>query len=165
MFHLSPGSWGCLNWFFSFSSVGFGFDLQCLSWGRIMRLNNFRLLHVAFFLAVAPAAFASTTWYVNGVSGSDINNCLSATSACKTIGHAISLAGSGGTIMIAAATYTENLSIGISLNLIGSGAGTTIINGGGVNTVVTVSMGAAVTLSKLSIPHATATHVPASLHH
>jgi hypothetical protein len=54
------------------------------------------------------------------------------TTACKTIKHAISLASSGDTIMVAAATYTENLTIGISLKVIGSGARTTIVDGGGV---------------------------------
>jgi hypothetical protein len=51
---------------------------------------------------------ASTTWYVNGVAGSDSNNCLSPTTACKTIGHAIGLAASGDIVRVAAAIYTEN---------------------------------------------------------
>jgi hypothetical protein len=93
---------------------------------------------LALFLSLAPTALASTTWYVNGVSGSDSNTCMSPQTACKTIGHAISLASSGDSIIVAAATYTENLTIGFSLALIGSGATTTIIDGGGVNTVVTI---------------------------
>ena len=43
------------------------------------------LLFAAMAAALAPAA-AATTWYVNGVTGSDNNNCLSPTTACKTIG-------------------------------------------------------------------------------
>jgi hypothetical protein len=110
------------------------------------------LLLMALFLAVAPTAVASTRRYVNGVTGSDSNNCLSPTTACKTIGHAISLASSSDSIMVAAATYTENLTIGFSLTVVGSGAGTTIIDGGRVNTVVTVSNpNAYVSLSKLKI--------------
>jgi len=70
---------------------------------------------LAVSLALAPTAPA-TTWYVNGVSGSDSNNCLSPLSAYKTIGHAISLAASGDSTMVASATYTESLTIGISLN-------------------------------------------------
>jgi hypothetical protein len=99
----------------------------------------FAALVVAPFLALAPIALASTTWYVNGVRGSDSNNCKSPTTACKTIKRTISLASSGDAIMVAAATYKENLTIGKSLNVIGSGAATTIIDGGGINTVVTVS--------------------------
>jgi hypothetical protein len=81
--------------------------------------------------AAVPTAVANTTWYVNGVNGSDSNNCKSPTAACKTIGHAISLALSGDTIRVAAATYNENLTLGTSLRIIGAGARTTIIDGGG----------------------------------
>ena len=31
-------------------------------------------LSMALFLTLAPAAFASTTWYVNGTTGSDNND-------------------------------------------------------------------------------------------
>jgi hypothetical protein len=106
---------------------------------------------VALFLALVPSAMASNTWYVDGVNGSDNNNCKSSQHACKTIGHAISLASSGDSIMVSAATYRENLTIGFSLKIVGSGASTTIIDGGGVNRVVTISSGAYVTLSKLTI--------------
>src|SRR5215472_14055665 len=115
------------------------------------------LLLLALFSALAPAAFASATWYVNGVSGNNSNNCLSPSTACKTIGHAISLASSGDTIMVAAATYKENLSISKSLNIIGFGASTTIIDGGGMKTVVTVSnANAHVGLSNLTIRNGSA---------
>jgi hypothetical protein len=93
----------------------------------------------ALFLCLTPLAMASTTWHVNGISGSDSNECKSSTSACKTIGHAISLAAPGDSIMIAAATYTENLTVGISLTLVGSGPGTTIIDRGGIDRVLLIS--------------------------
>ncbi len=121
------------------------------------KLPTTTLLLMALFLA--PTAVASTTWYVNGVSGNNSNTCTSPTTACKTIKHAISLAASGDSIIVAAATYTENLTIGISLTLIGSGASTTIVDGGGVNTVVTISNGTAhVTLSKFTLRHGLATN-------
>jgi hypothetical protein len=41
---------------------------------------------MGLFLALAPSALASTTWYVDGVNGNDGNNCTSAQTACKTIG-------------------------------------------------------------------------------
>jgi hypothetical protein len=105
---------------------------------------------MALCLISSPAS--ASTWYVNGVSGSDSNNCMSATTACKTIGHAISLASSGDSIMVAAATYTENLVIGFSLRMIGSGARTTIIDGGHTGTVVAISsISAVVNLSNLTI--------------
>jgi hypothetical protein len=110
------------------------------------------LLLMASFLALGQTALVSSTWYVDGVHGSDTNDCRSLQTACKTIGHAISLASSGDSIVVAAATYTENLTIGFSLKVIGSGASTTIIDGRGVNTVVTIpNSGTFVTLSKLTI--------------
>jgi len=120
------------------------------------KLTFSSLLLLALFSALAPA-LASTTWYVSGANGNDANNCLSPTTACKTIGHAISLAASGDSIMVAAATYGGNLTISKSLNIIGSSAQTTIIDGGGHNTVVTISNSAArVTLSHLTIRHGNA---------
>jgi len=105
---------------------------------------------------LGSAAWASTTWYVNGVSGSDSNNCTSLSTACKTIGHAISLAISGDSIMVAAATYTENLTISINLKVIGSGASTTIVDGSGAALPVFFfpSTTTNVTLSKLTIRNA-----------
>ncbi len=124
-----------------------------------MRFNPERLLGIVLLLALAPLVSA-TTRYVNGVSGSDSNNCLSTTTACKTIGHAISLASSGDTIRVAAATYTENLSIGKSLNILGSGAMTTIIDGGGTATVVIISNTSAhVTLANLTIRNGQASKI------
>ena len=109
-------------------------------------------LMMALVLALASTAAASTTWYVNGVTGNDTNACTSPTTACKTIGHAISLAASGDSIKVASATYTEHLAIFSSVKIFGSGP-TTIIDGGGVGTVVTISNGAHVTLSKMTIRH------------
>jgi hypothetical protein len=118
--------------------------------GNVMSRTH--LMLTALFLAIASTAPArATTWYVNGVSGSDSNRCLSATTACKTIGHAISRAHSGDSIMIAPSTYTENLSIGISLNLIGSGASKTIIDGLLAGIVVTIVNSSDVTVSNLTI--------------
>jgi hypothetical protein len=98
-------------------------------------------LPIALFLVLVPTALASTTWYVNGASGSDSNDCKSAQTACTTIGHAISLASSGDSIIVAAATYTENLTIGISMKILGSGANQTVIDGGGKGRVLNISNG------------------------
>ena len=106
-------------------------------------------LILALFVPLHSSAFASSTWYVNGVTGNDSNNCLSPTTACKSIGHAISQAASGDTVRVSAATYKENLSITFSLTIRGSSAATTIVDGGGISSVVTVS-GTAVTLSNLT---------------
>jgi hypothetical protein len=118
----------------------------------VMTPNHIRLLPMAMFLVCAATALASTTRYVNGVSGSDSNSCTSPTTACKTIGHAISLAASGDLIRVASAIYTENLTIDRSLTIAGSGAPTTIVDGGGVNRVFTISEATAhVALSSMTI--------------
>jgi hypothetical protein len=72
---------------------------------------------------------------------------MSPTTACKTIGHAISLASSGDSIMVAAATYNESFTISVSLKVIGASASTTIINGG----VRISNANAQVTLSDMTI--------------
>jgi hypothetical protein len=120
-----------------------------------MRHNHARLLLLALGL-LSSVAWASTTWYVNGVSGSDSNNCLSALTACKTIRHAVSLAVSGDSIRVAAATYEESLTISASLRIVGFNANTTIIDGGGAHRVVSISTGAAVTLSNLTVRNGSA---------
>lgn len=109
------------------------------------------LLVIELLLPLCPTALASTNWYVDGVNGNDANDCRETQTACKTIGHAISsLASPGDSIIVAPATYTEHLSIGISLKLIGSGANTTIIDGGSINSVIENS-GKQVTLSNITI--------------
>jgi hypothetical protein len=75
-----------------------------------MRFNHKILLRLSLHLALTSIA-STTTWYVNGVSGSDSQLCKSPTAAFRTIGHALSIASSGDAIMVAAATYTENLTI------------------------------------------------------
>jgi len=110
------------------------------------------VLPLAFLLlALAPIVRASTTWYVDGANGNDNNNCLSASTACKTIGHAISLAGSGDSILVTAGLYQEHLTIAMNLSLIGSSQ-STIIDGQSTGTVVNISVATVVvTLSNLTI--------------
>lgn len=118
------------------------------------RLAFLRVIAATLFLTVLPTARGSTTWYVNGVTGSDSNDCMSPTTACKTIGHAISLASAGDSIIVAAATYSENLTIPFGLSIHGAGALTTIIDGGGIGPVVTTTSGN-VNLSGLTITNGT----------
>ena len=107
-----------------------------------------RILGVLMMLSSTALA---TTWYVNGVNGDDGNDCKTKATACATIGHAISLAASGDTIQIAAATYQENLSIPFNLKLNGAQAATTIVDGTTTSNVFTVGAGISLTLSNLTI--------------
>ena len=88
--------------------------------------------------AAVPTAMASSKWYVDGKHGNDNNNCKSRQHACKTISNALSLTLPGDFIFVAPATYHETLFIYFNLEIIGSGAKTTIVDGGGVNSRVVV---------------------------
>src|SRR5262249_29897852 len=78
------------------------------------------------------------------------------TTGCKTIGHAISLASSGDTIRVAAATYPENLTINVSLTIRGAGAAT-VVDGGQRGIVVKVpNARSSVTLARLTVRDASA---------
>jgi predicted outer membrane repeat protein len=103
----------------------------------------------ALIMLSSPAL--AGTWYADGVNGDDGNDCKTKATACATIGHAISLAASGDTIQIAAATYQENLSIPFNLTLNGAKAATTIIDGTNSLNVFTVGAGISLTLSNLTI--------------
>ena len=109
-----------------------------------LRISLSSLLLLTLIVAWAPKVMASNTWYVDGVNGSDSNDCKSQANACATIGHAISLASSGDSVMISPTTYQENLTIIINLQLIGSGAAKTIIDGTGSGSVVGILNTAAV---------------------
>jgi hypothetical protein len=108
---------------------------------------------IILFMALASQATASTTWYVNGMNGNDNNDCKSRQHACKTIGHAISLASSGDSVRVAATTYKENLTINFSLKILGASATSTVLDGQGIggNMVYIPNRAAHVTLSKLTI--------------
>jgi len=100
------------------------------------------LLFGCFALPISAIPFAASgqasdrTWYVDGAHGNNHNDCKSPQEACRTIRHAIKLTAPGDSIIIAAAIYPENLTMPHSLNLIGSGSATTIIDGEGIGSVI-----------------------------
>lgn len=112
---------------------------------------NRTVVSILSVLIVLCSTALGSTWYVNGVNGDDHNNCKTKRTACATIKHAISLAASGDTIQIAAATYQENLSIPLNLTLNGAKAATTIVDGSQTANVFTVGAGISLTLSNLTI--------------
>ena len=96
-----------------------------------MKSRKFMCVAVLTLFAAAPTALASSIWYVDGVNGSDNNDCQSRQHACKTISNAISLTLPGDSIFVAPATYHEGLVIPFPLKIIGSAAKTTIVDAGG----------------------------------
>jgi predicted outer membrane repeat protein len=117
-----------------------------------MKSQKLICLAVLTLFGVLPTAQAHSKWYVDGVNGSNRNDCKSPQTACKTIGHAISLSSRGDSILVASATYAENLGIPFSLKIIGSGAARTIVDGGGVASVVLIlNPKAHVTLSQITM--------------
>jgi hypothetical protein len=117
--------------------------------------REFLLISVLFLSSLPLAAQIPPlhhVLYVDGVHGNDNNNCKTRKTACKTIGHAISLASPDDAILVAPATYYENLTINFNLGIIGSGASTTIIDGGQLDSVVTVpNNNTALVLSALTL--------------
>ena len=119
---------------------------------------NGRVVAVLIALIMLSLPALGATWYVNGVTGDDGNACKTQTTACATIGHAISLAASGDTIQIAAATYPENLSIPFNLALNGAKAATTIVDG--TNTANVFTVGAGISLNCRRSPSKTVSAIP-----
>jgi hypothetical protein len=103
-----------------------------------MKSRKLMCVAIMTLSAAVPNALATSKWYVDGAHGSDNNNCKSRQHACKTISNALSLTLPGDSIFVAPATYHETLFIYFNLEIIGSGAKTTIVDGGGVNSQVVV---------------------------
>ncbi len=60
---------------------------------------------------VTPARADPGTLYVDGATGSDTTDCTNPAAPCATIGYALTQAGNGDEILVAAGTYTETLDV------------------------------------------------------
>ena len=92
--------------------------------------------------------------YRTAVSPLDAGAVLSVCPSGCAYAHiqdAINAAASGDTISVAAGTYTETVTIPLSVTLAGAGAGNTIIDGNKSGTVVTVNAGATVVITGVTI--------------
>jgi DNA-binding transcriptional ArsR family regulator/uncharacterized protein YndB with AHSA1/START domain len=91
-------------------------------------------------------------WYVDGVHGSNGNDCETRQHACKTIAHAFTLTSRGDAIMVAPGTYPESLTIQRSVEIVGSGAAKTIIDGGGIaGEIITSNPSTTITVSGVTM--------------
>jgi hypothetical protein len=113
-------------------------DDLAMQWKAKMKSRKLTWAAVLTLFARVPTAMGSSTWYVDGVNGSDSNDCKSRQTACQTIGYAVGLASSDDSVLLARAIYTENLTINFNLRLAGSGATRSIIDGGGNARVVSI---------------------------
>ena len=101
---------------------------------------------------VVTARFATYEWFVNGATGSDANDGLTAATAFKTIAKAVSAAADDETINVAAGTYDPIDTTGVRLNIVGTdGAAATIIDGGDARRCATLSDGT--TLTGFTLQH------------
>jgi predicted outer membrane repeat protein len=124
--------------------------------------NQFMLPLFIAVLLVLPAAEAATR-FVDGTSGSDASDCLSAASPCLTVGRALDVAQAGDLIDIADAIYTEVLEVGQSLTLQGESRAGTIIQADSEpfqgnydindDRVITVTGGGELVIQNLTIRH------------
>ena len=114
-------------------------------------------LPVAFAIGAAihqmlPSQQAAHNWYVDGRHGSNGNNCMSARTACRTIAHAIALSSSNDSVFVAGATYRENLALHHNVTIEGAGAEQTIVDGGGISSVIfTAHRGLVITISRITL--------------
>ncbi|HEX3795579.1 MAG TPA: putative Ig domain-containing protein [Acidimicrobiales bacterium] len=83
----------------------------------------------ASFLVATPLTASATgvTYLVNGATGVD-NTTACTVTPCKTLIHALTFAGDGDTINVAAGTYTGALTITKGVTINGAGQATTIID-------------------------------------
>src|SRR5438128_6616473 len=85
------------------------------------------LATVALFAGAQAAGAAGTTRYV-APGGSDTGStCTSKTSPCQHVQYAVGVASAGDTVLLAAGTYVEQVTIGKSLTLQGAGVDQSVI--------------------------------------
>jgi hypothetical protein len=122
-----------------------GYRPTCF-WGG--RMRGYRARIVALTAAVccgvgAAGASAATTRYVataaHGGSNASGNTCVSATSPCLTIGHAVSVSAAGDTIMIGAGRFPESITTTKKLAFVGAGSGTPTSFNASVDTFIDAS--------------------------
>jgi Clostripain family/Dockerin type I domain/Cohesin domain len=102
-------------------------------------------------LLAAPVQQQSFRTLYVATTGEDTSNCLTATSACRTIGAAVNKATDGNTIIVANGIFTETITLDKDITLHGADAEATIIDGNQANTVIVVNEGATVTIVGVTI--------------
>nr|WP_319372355.1 hypothetical protein [uncultured Methanobacterium sp.] len=107
-------------------------------------------LVLLFSLSTVSAADGSTL-YVNGGTGSDLNNGTEWIYAKQTIQNALDSAPDNSVVNVASGTYTENIKITKNVNLVGAGSSTTNIDGDNKGSCIQISPGVTVEISGFNI--------------
>src|SRR5581483_8385890 len=89
-----------------------------------------------------PETACTTTCYVDGTNGDDSFGGDSPSSAKKPIQAAVNAVSSGGTVIVAAGTYHEDVTISKTLTLTGAGQDVTTISGPSGGGSATIQVGA-----------------------
>jgi hypothetical protein len=117
------------------------------SFHGLVRASAFAVAFVA-----TPSLARATDWYVDQSWTSCASSNGSQGNPYCTIGAAITAAASGDTILIAPGTYVEQLTVSKDLAFVGTaGAAVTLLDGGGVFRVMTLTAGTVVELAGLTI--------------
>lgn len=111
---------------------------------------------VLFFTLAADksavlAAPTAVTYYVDGSTGDDNNDCLSSGAPCLTVGAAITKAASGDSIEVAAGLYDEFLEISKALTITGEGPELTFLDGGDSHRVLRYAAVGSLNLVNLAV--------------
>jgi hypothetical protein len=102
------------------------------------------VLSLALQMALPTAVMATgATWYVDSGAGTDASGKGTGpgSTAFKTIQYAINAAAVNDTILVAAGTYDQNITLKDGVKVLGAGAGVTTIDGGGRNASVVTANG------------------------
>ena len=97
------------------------------------------------------------TYYVNGTSGDDTNDGLSAIAAKATVQAGIDASSAADTVTIANGTYSENVTLNKNITLqstSGTYVGTTITAASAGKTITVTSAGDGATIKNLTITYA-----------
>ena len=107
-------------------------------------------------LVVQPASAGGggLDFYV-AKTGHDTSTCL--VDPCLTVAYAVTQAGSGNRIHIAAGTYAENLTVNQNLTFYGAGMNATLLDGSGLASVIVATSAPTVSIQDLTIRNGNAT--------
>jgi len=95
--------------------------------------------------------FTSAPSLYVALGGNDTNACRSLSAPCATVNGALAQAGAGDTIGVVTGTYQTNVTINVSVTIVGAGAGKTILDGAQSGPVVTVGASGTATIAGLTI--------------